>query len=86
MGHDARGITMVDYGYGDTAPQGYELGGIPLHPMKHEHFKLDDSPVSFMMNKVINVLLSSNFAVEFFAAQEEGAFSNPLPFGQTLVS
>ncbi|XP_065056799.1 jun dimerization protein 2-like isoform X2 [Rhopilema esculentum] len=51
MGHDARGMTMVDYGYGDTAPQGYELGGMPLHPMKHEHFKLDDSPVSFMMNK-----------------------------------
>lgn len=52
MGPDSRGITMVEYGYGDSPSQGYELNGLPMHSLKHEHFKLEDGPVGFMMNKV----------------------------------
>ena len=43
---------MIDYGYGDASSQGYDLSGIPIHSIKHEHFKLDDNPVNLIMSKV----------------------------------
>jgi len=50
VGQDSRGIAMIDYGY-DVAAQGYDLSGMPIHPLKHEHYKLDDSPVNLIMTK-----------------------------------
>ena len=47
---------MIDYGY-DAPPQGYDMSGIPIHSMKHEHYKLDDSPVNLIMSKVSNDIL-----------------------------
>lgn len=43
---------MIDYGYGDAPPQGYDLSGIPIHSLKHDHYKLEDNPVNLMMTKV----------------------------------
>ena len=39
---------MIDYGYGDSSPQGYDLSGVPMHSIKHEHFTMDD----YMLSKV----------------------------------
>ena len=42
---------MIDYGY-DAPPHGYDLSGIPIHSIKHEHYKLEDSSVNLIMSKV----------------------------------
>ena len=47
---------MIDYGY-DVAAQGYDLSGMPIHPLKHEHYKLDDSPVNLIMTKASTLFL-----------------------------
>ena len=60
VGQDSRGIAMIDYGY-DVAAQGYDLSGMPIHPLKHEHYKLDDSPVNLIMTKAsITLFIYSN--------------------------